>query len=92
MQMTADTPQQLWRTEFDKQYTREQIRALNKHARELLKEYRRKGLLATDTVEDRINGALAKLFDGSRVWDPTNVDLHGVATGQRGYQIHHRHR
>lgn len=81
MQMTADTPQQLWRTEFDKQYTREQIRALNKHARELLKCYRRKGLQATDTVEDRIYGALAKLFDGSRVWDPTNVDLHGFLIG-----------
>lgn len=81
MEMVADTSQQLWRTEFDKQYTPERIRALNKHTRELIKEYRGYGLCSSDTPEDRIYQALVKLFDGSRTWEPNNVDLHGFLIG-----------
>lgn len=81
MEMIPDTSQQLWRTEFDKQYTPERIRALNKHTRELIKEYRGYGLRSTDTAEDRIYTALVKLFDGSRTWEPSNVDLHGFLIG-----------
>lgn len=81
MEMIPDTSQQLWRTEFDKQYTPEQIRALNKHARELIKEYRGYGLRSTDTAEDQIYTALVKLFDGTRIWEPNNVDLHGFLIG-----------
>ena len=81
MEMIADTSQQLWRTEFDKQYTPERIRALNKHTRELIKEYRGYGLRSSDTAEDRIYTALVKLFDGSRTWEPNNVDLHGFLIG-----------
>lgn len=81
MEMIADTSQQLWRTEFDKQYTPERIRALNKHTRELIKEYRGFGLRSSDTAEDRIYTALVKLFDGSRIWEPNNVDLHGFLIG-----------
>jgi hypothetical protein len=81
MEMIPDTSQQLWRTEFDKQYTPERIRALNKHTRELIKEYRGYGLRSSDTAEDRIYTALVKLFDGSRTWEPNNVDLHGFLIG-----------
>lgn len=81
MDRTPDTSQQLWRTEFDTQYTPEQIRALNKHARQLIREYSGYGLRSSDTVEDRIYSALVKLFDGSRTWVPTNVDLHGFLIG-----------
>lgn len=81
MEMLPDTSQQLWRTEFEKQYTPERIRALNKHTRALINEYRSYGLRSTDTAEDRIYGALVKLFDGSRVWQPANVDLHGFLIG-----------
>ena len=81
MEMLPNTSQQLWRTEFDKQYTPEQIRALNKHTRALIKEYRGYGLRSTDTVEDRLYSALVKLFDGSRTWEPKNVDLHGFLIG-----------
>lgn len=81
MEMIPTTSQQLWRTEFDNQYTLEEIRALNKHAGELIKEYRGYGLRSTYTAEDRINDALVKLFDGDRIWQPENVDLHGFLMG-----------
>ncbi len=81
MEMIPNTSQQLWRTEFDKQYTPEMIRALNKETRELIKEYRGYGLRSSDAAEDRIYGALVKLFDGSRTWPIANVDLKGFLIG-----------
>ena len=81
MEMIPTTPQQLWRTEFDKQYTLEQIRALHKHAGELIKQYRGYGLRSTHSAEDRINDALVKLFKKDRIWKPENVDLHGFLIG-----------
>lgn len=81
MEMIPTTPQQLWRTEFDNQYTLEAIRALNKHAAELIKEYRGYGLRSTQTAEDRISDALVKLFAEDRIWQPENVDLHGFLIG-----------
>lgn len=80
--MTPDTTQQLWRTEFDKQYTREMLRDLVKRTMALIKRYERfTPRKSTDTAEDRIDTAIMKLFDGSRTWDPTRVDLNGFLAG-----------
>lgn len=54
------------------------LRDLVKQARALIRRYRS---TSTDTAEDRIHTAMAKLFDGSRTWDPTRVDLRGFLLG-----------
>lgn len=81
MVMVQDTPQQLWRTAYDEQHTPETMHRLFKHVKGLIKFYRRAGLHSTDTVEDRIHDALAKLFAGSRTWDPSKVNLFGFVVG-----------
>lgn len=77
-----DTTQPLWRTEFDKQHTRDMLCLLVKRTTALIKRVggfrSRKN---TDTAEDRIHTAIVKLYDGSRVWDPTRVDLCGFLYG-----------
>jgi len=79
---TTTTPQQLWGTEFDKQYTKDMIRDLHKRATALIKRYERyTPRRSTDTTEDRVNTALMKLFDGARTWDPARVDLCGFLLG-----------
>ena len=50
-----NTTQPLWRTEFDKQYTKEMLCLLVKRATALIKRYDRfKSRKNTDTAEDRI--------------------------------------
>lgn len=72
----------LWRTEFDRQYTRGMLRDLVKRATALTKRYERfTPRKSTDTVEDRIHAAVMKLLDGARTWDPTRVDLCGFLLG-----------
>lgn len=80
--MAFDTTQSLWRTEFDNQYTRDMLRDLAKRTTALTKRYERfTPRKSTDTAEDRIHTAMMKLFDGSRTWDPTRVDLSGFLLG-----------
>ena len=78
-----NTTQQLWRTEFDKQYTRDLLRVLHKQTTALVKRYqrytpRRGSDLGT---MDRINTAVLKLHEGDRVWDPERVDLGNFLLG-----------
>lgn len=82
MEQVTHTPQELWRTEFDKQNTDGTWRDLVKRTTALAKRYERfTPRRSTDTPMDRINAALLKLFDGSRRWDPTRVDLCGFLLG-----------
>jgi len=82
MELADYTSQQLWRTEFDKQYTRDMLRALVKRATALARRYERYTTRkSTDTAEDRIHAAIAKLFTGDRIWDPSRVDLCGFLLG-----------
>ena len=74
--MAPDTTQPLWRTEYDKQHTEDMLRDLVKQTAALTKRYERfTPRKSTDTAEDRVHTAMMKLFDGSRTWDPTRVDL-----------------
>lgn len=74
--------QQLWGTEFDKQFTKDMLCDLHKRATALIKRYERyTPRKSTDTTEDRVNTALMKLFDGARIWDPARVDLCGFMLG-----------
>lgn len=82
MELADNTPQQLWRTEFDKQYTRDMLRVLVKRATALTRRYERYTTRkSTDTADDRIHAAIAKLFGGERIWDPSRVDLCGFLLG-----------
>jgi hypothetical protein len=82
METKGTTPQQLWGTEFDKQFTKDMLRELHKRASALIKRYERYSpRKSTDTADDRINTALMKLFDGARTWDPARVDLSGFLLG-----------
>jgi hypothetical protein len=82
METKPTTSQQLWGTEFDKQYTKDMLRDLHKRATALIKRYERYSpRKSTDTTEDRVNTALLKLFDGARIWDPARVDLCGFLLG-----------
>jgi hypothetical protein len=82
METKGTTSQQLWGTEFDKQFTKDMLRDLGKRVTALIKRYERyTPRKSTDTSDDRINTALMKLFDGARVWDPARVDLCGFLVG-----------
>jgi uncharacterized protein involved in tolerance to divalent cations len=77
-----NTTQPLWRTEFDKQYTKEMLTLILKRTTALIKRCDRyKSRKNTDTAEDRIHTAIVKLYDGARAWDPTRVDLCGFLYG-----------
>lgn len=82
METKGTTAQQLWGTEFDKQFTKDMLRNLLKTATAMANRYERYSpRKSTDTAEDRVNTALMKLFDGARVWDPARVDLSGFLLG-----------
>lgn len=79
--MDLNTTQPLWRTEYRKQFTKDMLRDLVKQTIALTRRYGRVARESTDTAEDRIHSALAKLLAGSRNWDPTRVDLPGFLLG-----------
>lgn len=78
-----NTTQQLWRTEFDKQYTRDLLRVLHKQTTALVKRYQRHTPRRGSDLGtmDRINTAVMKLHEGSRMWDPERVDLGNFLLG-----------
>lgn len=88
------TPQQLWGTEFDKQYTHEMLCDLEKRASALVKRYERYlPRKSTDTIDDRIQTAIMKLMDKKRKWDPSRVDLcgflHGIIASDLSGELFH---
>lgn len=82
MDIETPTSQQLWRTAFDRQYTKEMLADLVKRSTALIKRFERfTPRKSTDTAEDRIHTAVMKLLDGARTWDPSRVDLCGFLLG-----------
>jgi DNA-directed RNA polymerase specialized sigma24 family protein len=57
------------------------LRNLLKRTMAVVKRYERFKRKSTDTADDRVDTAMLKLFDGSRTWDPTRVDLAGFLLG-----------
>ncbi|MCW5801777.1 MAG: hypothetical protein KIT31_05275 [Deltaproteobacteria bacterium] len=72
-----------WRIEFDRQCTRDLLQRLDRRIDALVKRYQRSTPRdgADRSTMDRIHTAVVKLLDGSRVWDPTRVDLEGFVLG-----------
>lgn len=79
--MDLNTTQALWRTEYEKQFTKDMLRDLVKRTIALVKRYGRVARESTDTADDRIHTAMTKLLAGSRIWDPARVDLPGFLLG-----------
>lgn len=75
---TKDSPQQLWRTQFDKQLTDNLVERVLKQTSSLIRQVQRdtpwRDQLGPD---DRLNNILMKLLDGKLNWDPDRVNLEG---------------
>src|SRR3954462_2725078 len=75
---TKDSPQQLWRTQFDKQLTDNLVERVLKQTSSLIRQVQRdtpwRDQLGPD---DRLNNILMKLLDGKLNWDPDRVSLEG---------------
>ncbi len=89
--MDVITTQPLWRTDYEKQFTKDMLTDLIKRVISTVKRYGRYAQQSGDTPEDRINSAIAKLWAGSRIWDPKRVDLcgflHGIVTSDLTNQV-----
>jgi hypothetical protein len=70
------SPQQLWRTQFDKQFTDKLVVDVMKQAAWLIRQVERdtpwRDLLG---VDDRLNNVLVKLLDDRLTWEPERVNL-----------------
>jgi DNA-directed RNA polymerase specialized sigma24 family protein len=89
--MDVITTQPLWRTDYEKQFTKDMLTDLIKRVISTVKRYGRYAQQSGDTPEDRINSAIAKLWGGTRIWEPERVDLcgflHGIVTSDLSRQI-----
>jgi hypothetical protein len=85
-----DSPQQLWRTQFDKQHTDKLVeRVLNQIAalvRQVERDTRWRDQLGPD---DRLNTVYMKLLDGKLTWDPSRVNLEGFLLWAISREINH---
>lgn len=71
-----NTPQQLWRTEFDRQATDETMTRVLKHAESLVRQAERwTRRLDPMTIDDRLHAAIVGTLSGRLTWDPARVDL-----------------
>ncbi len=90
--MTAkiDSPQQLWRTQFDKQLTDSLVERVLKQATLLIRQVQRdtpwRDQLGPD---DRLNNILMKLLEGKLTWEPDRVNLEGFLLGSISREITH---
>src|SRR5688500_9302204 len=70
------SPQQLWRTQFDRQLTDDLTERVLKQTIALVRKVERKTPWRdAQTPDDRLHTAIVKTLDGTKRWDPTRVDL-----------------
>ncbi len=76
MDQQPHTPQQLWRTEFDKQATDATMAAVYKYAasisRRVAAHTRQRDPLS---IDDRVQAAIAGTLEGRLTWSPDRIDL-----------------
>lgn len=94
MAATMDSPEQLWRTQFDKQVTREMMERVLKQTIALVRRVERKTPWRDQqTQDDRLHTAIAKTLAGTLRWDPVRVDLErhllGAIAGDISHEIEH---
>jgi len=101
MAATTDSPEQLWRTQFDEQITNDMMERVLKQTIALVRRVERKTPWRDlQSEDDRLHTAIAKTLAGTLRWDPTRVDLErhllGAIAGDISHEIEHatnfRHR
>jgi len=88
------SPQQLWRTQFNRQLTDETMERVLKQTIALIaKVQRRTPWRDTQTPDDRLHTAIVKTLDGTLKWDPTRCDLErhflGAIAGEISHELEH---
>ena len=84
------SPQQLWRTQFDKQLTDEMMERVLKQTIALVRKVESKTPWRDlQTADDRLHSAIVKTLDGTKRWDPTRVDLEGHFLGAIASDLSH---
>jgi len=76
MKGTMDSPQQLWRTQFDKQISAEMIERVVNQTKLLVRKVEKRARWRDEQLPaERLNEVLLKLLDGRLKWDPERCDL-----------------
>jgi hypothetical protein len=94
MNEMVDTPERLWRTQFDNQMTEELAERLIKQTIALTRRIER-GTRWRDGrgPEDRLHGAIEKTLARERVWNTDRVDLagflYGVISSELSIEVEH---
>lgn len=71
-----DSPQQLWRTQFDKQFEGKLVAQVLKQTAMLIGQIEKQTPWSDQRgPDDRLNEALLKLLDGRLTWEPERVQL-----------------
>lgn len=94
MAAMTDSPEQLWRTQFDKQVTNEMMERVLKQTIALVRRVERKTPWRDQQSQgDRMHTAIAKTLGGTLKWDPGRVDLErhllGAIAGDISHEIEH---
>lgn len=94
MKGPMDTPERLWRTQFDKQLTDEMMERVIKATEALVRKVQRRCRWRDQqTADDRLHTAIVKTLDGTLKWDPERVDLErffvGAIRGDITHEIEH---
>ena len=88
------SPQQLWRTQFNRQLTDEMMERVLKQTIALVRKVERKTPWRDNqTPDDRLHTVIVKMLDGTLRWDPTRVDLEryflGAIAGEISHELEH---
>ena len=76
MKGTMDSPQQLWRTQFDKQISADMIERVVNQTKLLVRKVEKRSRWRDDQLpRERLNTVLVKMLDGRLKWDPERCDL-----------------
>jgi hypothetical protein len=94
MAATLNSPERLWRTQFNHQLTNEVMERVLKQTMILVRKVERKtpwrDLM---TADDRLHSAIVKTLERKVVWDPQRVDLErfllGLIAGDISHELEH---
>ncbi len=97
MPAVMNSPERLWRNEFDKQLSDEMMERVIKQTMILVRKVeRRTPWRDQQTADDRLHSAIVKILDGKLRWEPARVDLErfllGAITGVISNEIAHAER
>lgn len=94
MAAILNSPERLWRTQFDKQLTDAMMERVLKQAMILVRKVERRTPWRDPlTSDDRLHAAIMKTLDRQVTWDPKRVDLErfllGVIASELSHDIGH---